>query len=447
MRFCIKTYGCQMNVRDSESVASLLEHHGYEETDNESDADIIIVNTCSVRGKAEDKAIGKLGFLVHAKRKKSDLIVGVMGCMVQRLDEGLLKKVPGIDFAVGTHRFSKVPEIIDLIRKTGEPIVDIGSSDESLDLLSGHNGGGASAFVNILFGCNRGCAYCVVPRVRGAERSRSGESVLEEVRTLAEHGVNEVTLLGQSVMSYGHTDAVWPDDHQSQGGYEEPLSRLLEAVSGVEGIQRVRFTSGHPSGCTEELVKAMAELPEVCEHLHLPVQSGSDRILEMMRRGYTAEDYKDAAERLRKAMPEIGLTTDVIVGFPTETEEEFEMTRRFMDEVGFDQSFIFKYSPRPGTAALKWDDDVSDEEKLRRNKVLLEDQDRRATEIGNGMVGKTVEVLVQGVSLRNSERWVGRTGSNKIVVFNPVDGVVEGDMVRVIINRAMPQTLYGEIQV
>jgi tRNA-2-methylthio-N6-dimethylallyladenosine synthase len=248
-------------------------------------------------------------------------------------------------------------------------------------------------------------------------------------------------------MSYGHTDAVWPDDHQSQGGYEEPLSRLLEAVSGVEGIQRVRFTSGHPSGCTEELVKAMAELPEVCEHLHLPVQSGSDRILEMMRRGYTAEDYKDAAARLRKAMPEIGLTTDVIVGFPTETEEEFEMTRRFMDEVGFDQSFIFKYSPRPGTAALKWDDDVSDEEKLRRNKVLLVDQDRRATEIGNGMIGKTVEVLVQGVSLRNSERWVGRTGSNKIVVFNPVDGVVEGDMVRVIIRRAMPQTLYGEIQV
>ena len=435
-----------MNVRDSESVGSLLEHQGYEETENESEADVIIVNTCSVRGKSEDKAIGKLRMLVHGKRERSDLIVGVMGCMVQRLDSGILKDVPGVDFAVGTHRFAKVPEIIDVIRRTGEPVVDVGSSDESLDMLSGHSSAGSSAFVNILFGCNRGCSYCVVPRVRGNERSRAGLSVVEEVRGLAKGGVNEVTLLGQSVMSYGQVDDVWPDDHKSSGGYEEPLARLLEAVSSIDGIKRVRFTSGHPSGCTDELIRAMSEIPEVCEHLHMPVQSGSDRILDMMRRGYSADDYREAAGRLRDAMPDIGLTTDVIVGFPTESEAEFELTRQFMDEVEFAQSFIFKFSPRPGTAALKWDDDVSAEEKLRRNKVLLEDQDRRALIIGEGMIGKTVEVLVQGVSLRNSERWVGRTGSNKIVVFNPVDGVVEGDLVRVTIQRAMPQTLYGDIE-
>jgi tRNA-2-methylthio-N6-dimethylallyladenosine synthase len=322
--------------------------------------------------------------------------------------------------------------------------VDTGSEGEEDGVpLTDHVDGQMSAYVNILLGCDRHCAYCIVPMVRGREWSRSAESVLHEVRALAERGVKEVTLLGQSVMSYGRANAVWPDGSGSARGYREPLSRLLEAVSGVEGIRRIRFTSGHPSGCTEELARAMAEVPGVCDHLHLPVQSGSDRILGLMRRGYTAEGYLAAVRRLRAAVPTLALTSDVIVGFPGETEEDFEATRRLMDEAGFDNAYIFKYSPREGTPAALLVDDVTAEEKMRRNHVLLEDQDRRGIMINEGMVGKVVEVMAEGPSLRNSERWAGRAGSNKIVIFEPRLAVCAGDIVRLLIGKAAPQTLYG----
>ena len=446
MTFHVKAYGCQMNMRDADSVVAMLVRHGLTLADSEDAADIVIVNTCSVRGKAEDKALGKLGLLVAGKRKRPDRLVGAMGCMVQRLKEELFERVPGLDFAVGTQRISHVPAIVDLVREGGGPVLDAAEGQDDAEALTGHAESGVSAFVNILFGCDRRCSYCIVPAVRGREWSRAGKRVVSEVRQLARNGIREVTLLGQSVMSYGRKNAVWPEDHRSPMGLCEPLPRLLEAVSAVDGIERVRFTSGHPSGCTEALARAMAELPPVCEHLHLPVQSGSDRILRLMKRGYLSDDYRRAVGRLRSRMPGMGLTTDIIVGFPSETEEEFEQTRAFMDEIGFDNAFIFKYSPRPGTPAEELVDDVPDDEKMRRNQVLLADQDRRGRAINAGYMRRTVEVLVEGVSLRNAARWCGRSRTNKIVVFKPRDGLGAGDVVRVAIDRAMPQTLYGEIE-
>jgi len=446
MTFFLKAYGCQMNMRDADSVVALLVRHGLTLSDTEGAADVVIVNTCSVRGKAEDKALGKLGLLVAGKRGRPGRLVGAMGCMVQRLQEELFDRVPGLDFAVGTQRISRIPAIIDFVREGGGRVLEAAEGAEDVEALAGHAESGTSAFVNILFGCDRRCSYCIVPAVRGREWSRSGERVVSEVRQLAESGIREVTLLGQSVMSYGRKNAVWPESHASAMGLGEPLPRLLEAVSGVGGIERVRFTSGHPSGCTEELARAMSELPPVCEHLHLPVQSGADRILKLMRRGYLSDDYRRAAARLRSKMPGMGLTTDIIVGFPSETEAEFEQTRAFMDEIGFDNAFIFKYSPRPGTPAEELADDVPDAEKMRRNQVLLADQDRRARQINAGYVGRTVEVLVEGVSLRNAEKWCGRTRTNKIVVFDPQPDLKAGDLVHVVIDRAMPQTLYGEIR-
>ncbi len=445
MKFNIKTYGCQMNVRDSQAVAVLLERHGLTKTDVEADADIIIVNTCSVRGKAEDKAIGKLGILCATKRDRPQRIVGVMGCMVQRLQGTLFEKIKALDFAVGPRRFSRIPGIVDQVRSGHSHILDVGQEDEDFEALNGHTDNELTAYVNVLFGCDRRCAYCIVPDVRGREWSRPGERIIEEVRSLAENGVKEVMLLGQSVMMYGKKNDVWDTDYRSPHGYVEPFSRLLEAVCAVDGIERVRFTSSHPSGCTKELAGAMRDLPKLCAHIHLPVQSGSDRILKMMRRGYTSAQYHEAVERLRDAVPDLAITTDIIVGFPTETESDFEETRSFMERIGFDNSFIFKYSTRPGTPAAVWEDDVSDAEKMRRNQILLEDQQLRGTRINARLVGKTLEVLAEGPSLRNKARWSGRSSTNKIVVFDPVNGIKPGDMVQVEIERAMPQTIYGKI--
>ena len=270
--------------------------------------------------------------------------------------------------------------------------------------------------------------------------------VLAEVRALAAQGCPEITLLGQSVNSYGRKNAVWPEDYQSPGGYAEPLPRLLEAVSAVPGVRRIRFTSGHPSGCTVELARAMAEVPGVCDHLHLPVQSGSDAVLRRMRRGYTAEGYLAAVRLLRAAVPTLALTSDVIVGFPGETEEDFEATRSLMDAAGFDNTFIFKYSPREGTPAADWVDDVPPDEKMRRNQILLEDQDRRGQALNDVLVGREVEVLAEGPSLRNKERWAGRSSTNKIVIFDPSGNVKVGDIVPVRIERAGPQVLYGTVK-
>ncbi|MDO9541659.1 MAG: tRNA (N6-isopentenyl adenosine(37)-C2)-methylthiotransferase MiaB [Kiritimatiellia bacterium] len=441
----IKTYGCQMNERDSEMIAVLLQRHGYALAERESQADAVIVNTCSVRAKAEDKAIGKLRMLIAARQEHPDRIVGVVGCMVQRLKEELFRKVPGLDFAVGTHVLARVPAILAAVRETHRPILDVASDDDPYDGHT-HTPGEISAYVNILFGCDRHCAYCVVPEVRGGEWSRPARDVIAEVRQLVEHGVKEVTLLGQSIMAYGRQTNVWGAAEHSPRGFTEPLPRLLEALNDIPGLGRLRFTSGHPCGCSAELARAFAELPAVCEHLHLPVQSASDRILKLMRRGYTTDDYRAAVRRLREAAPRIVLSTDVIVGFPTETPEEFDLTRAFLEEIGFDNVYIFKYNPRPGTLAAQWRDDVSAGEKLRRNHALLEDQGRRSQAFHQTFAGQTCEVLVEGPSLRNRARWSGRTRRNILAVFEAVPGLKAGDLVTVRVTRATAQALYGKIE-
>jgi len=446
MRFILHTYGCQMNVRDSEAVTALLEAAGHTPVQREDDADLVVVNSCSVRAKAEDKALGKLGLLCATKRDRPDRLVGLMGCMAQRLGADIFARVPGLDFAVGTRRAGAIPRLVAraLAGETG--LLETADPDEIPDVVDAHTDSGHSAFVTILLGCNRRCAYCIVPDVRGSEYSRPAREILAEINALVRNGVREVTLLGQSVMNFGRTNLVWDaSDAPSPGGFTEPFSRLLEAVAAVPGLTRLRFTSGHPSGVTGQLVRACSVLPAVCHHLHLPVQSGSDRVLARMRRGYSRTDYLNAVRRLRAAMPDFALTTDVIVGFPGETADDFEATRALMNEADFDNAFIFKYSPRPGTPAAAWEDDVPVAEKMRRNQVLLEDQDLRGAAANSRLVGTVQDVLVEGPSLRNAARWSGRSPGNKIVIFEPHPGLVPGTLARVRITRAAPQTLYGDV--
>jgi tRNA-2-methylthio-N6-dimethylallyladenosine synthase len=434
-----------MNARDSEAISALLIQHGFLPAESEEEADVIVVNTCSVRGKAEDKAVGKLRMLLAARHSRSSQIIGAVGCMIQRMGREILQAVPQLDFAIGTHRLAFLPDVIELVAQGRGPIVDVAEDSGKGKSLSTHLPGQVSTFVNILYGCDRHCTYCIVPTVRGSEWSRPADEVVHEVQQLIATGVREVTLLGQSVMSYGRKNPVWPDHFTSPLGLVEPFPRLLEAVAGVEGLQRIRFTSGHPSGCTAELVRAMAELPTVCEHLHIPMQSGSDRILGLMNRGYTAATYRRATAALKTAMPDIAITTDVIVGFPGETVEEFEMTRALMNEIGFDNAFIFKYSARPETPAAALNDDVSFTEKMRRNKVLLEDQDVRGQRINDTWIGRNVEVLVEGGSRRNAARWSGRTRANKIAIFERTRPVNIGAIATLRIERAAAQTLYGTL--
>jgi len=435
-----------MNVRDSEAVTALLEAAGHTQAACEDEADLIVVNSCSVRAKAEDKALGKLGLLCASKRERPNRLVGLMGCMAQRMGAEIFTRVPGLDFAVGTRRAGAIPRLVARAQNGETGLLETADPDEIPDVIAAHADAGFSAFVTILLGCNRRCAYCIVPDVRGSEYSRPAREILAEVRALVRNGVREVTLLGQSVMNYGRTNPVWDaSDEPSPGGFTEPFARLLEAVANVPGLARVRFTSGHPSGVTDQLVRACASLPAVCHHLHLPVQSGSDRILARMRRGYSRADYLDAVRRLRAAMPDFALTTDVIVGFPGETADDFEATRSLMNEADFDNAFIFKYSPRPGTPAADWEDDVTDAEKMRRNQVLLEDQDLRGAAANSRLIGTVQEVLAEGPSLRNAVRWSGRSPGNKIVIFEPIPGITASTLVRVRITRAAPQTLYGDV--
>ncbi len=445
LKYFLHTYGCQMNVRDAEAVAAGLEAAGHLPALHENDADLIIVNTCSVRGKAEDKAVGKLGLLCYGKRSAPHRLVGVMGCMVQRRGAALLKKMPQLDFAIGTRQQQAIPALLQRLAAGERSILLLDDPTATPRVSGAHLSGASNAFVTILLGCNRRCAYCIVPDVRGPEYSRPAKDVLEEVQQLAANGTREVTLLGQSVMNYGRSNPVWDPTVPSPGGFHEDLPRLLEAVSAIPGIRRIRFTSGHPSGITDDLVRAMRDIPKVCAHLHLPVQSGSDRILSLMRRGYTAAQYLNAVARLRTAMPDFALTSDVIIGFPTETEEDFEATRQLMETAAFDNTYIFKYSPRPNTPAALLQDDVPTAEKMRRNELLLDDQDVRGQRLNEATIGRTLEVLAEGVSLRNDQRWAGRSPGNKIVIFEHQPHIAIGDLVPVKITSAKPQALYGEV--
>ena len=439
MKFHIHTYGCQMNVRDSEAVESLLLAAGHERAVGEDDAELVIVNSCTVRQKAEEKAVGKAGNLIAAKK-----LTGLMGCAVKRLGADVFKKLPKLDFAVGPRALWLIPKILADGRF---PRLELGE-DMMGEALAAHTNGGFQAFVTVLVGCDNRCSYCIVPDVRGHEYSRPAREIVAEVRSLAAHGVREVCLLGQSVLRYGMRNAAWDtSDAPSPGGYKEPFPRLLESIASIPGISRIRFTSAHPKGCTDELVRAYREFPQVCRHLHLPVQSGSDRILADMGRRYTRAEYLAAVKKLRDFDPEFAITTDVIVGYPGETEADFEETRSLMEEAGFDNAFVFKYSPRPGTRSASLPDDVTVAEKERRDQVLLADQELRGQRRNDALVGTVREVMVEGPSKRNKSRWSGRDGGNRIVVWDDADGVsaAVGDVVRVAIIEAHPQILVGRI--
>jgi tRNA-2-methylthio-N6-dimethylallyladenosine synthase len=440
MKFHIHTYGCQMNVRDSEAVESLLLAAGHEKAVGEDDAELVIVNSCTVRQKAEEKAVGKAGNLIAAKK-----LTGLMGCAVKRLGADVFKKLPKLDFAVGPRALGLIPKILADGRF---PRLELGE-DMMGEALAAHTNGGFQAFVTVLVGCDNRCSYCIVPDVRGHEYSRPAREIVAEVRSLAAHGVREVCLLGQSVLRYGMRNAAWDaSDAPSPGGYKEPFPRLLEAIASIPGISRIRFTSAHPKGCTDELVRAYREFPQVCRHLHLPVQSGSDRVLADMGRHYTRSEYLAAVKKLRDFDPEFAITTDVIVGYPGETEADFEETRSLMEESGFDNAFVFKYSPRPGTRSASLPDDVPVAEKERRDQVLLADQELRGQRRNDALVGTVREVMVEGPSKRNKSRWSGRDGGNRIVVWDDAEGVSAnvGDLVKVEITEAHPQILIGRIQ-
>ena len=448
-----------MNVRDSEAVEALLLAAGHEKAVGEADADLVIVNSCTVRQKAEEKAVGKAGYLCSTGK-----VVGLMGCAVKRMGEQVFARLPKLDFAVGPRRFGLIPRLLERIAAGERRILEVGDDDVpfGLDAHPDIARAGTSAqfqsYVTVLLGCDNRCSYCIVPDVRGHEYSRPAREVIAEVRCLAERGVKEVCLLGQSVLRYGVRNRAWAEDEPNPHGYTEAFPRLLAALNEIPCLERIRFTSAHPKGCTDELVRVYRECPKVCRHLHLPVQSGSDRILAEMGRHYTRAEYLAAVRRLRAFDPEFAVTTDVIVGYPGETEADFEATRSLMEEAEFDNAFVFKYSPRPGTRSAALEDDVPTAEKERRNQVLLADQETRGLRRNEALVGTVREVMVEGPSKRNSARWSGRDSGNRIVVWDiggadttkPTqsgDGLQPsqkiGTLLRIKITEAHPQILVG----
>ncbi len=429
-----------MNERDSEAVAALFEKSGHKIVDNEIAADALLFNTCSVRDAAERKAKGKIGYMKKLKLRNPQLIIGVMGCMAQRLGEQLLAELPHLDFVLGTGQLHQAVEAVEKIAADRKRFSDTAVAPEEIDMLGAHGKSSWSAQIAITRGCNRFCSYCIVPYVRGREVSRTQESILNEVKALAASGVKELLLLGQNVAAYGLNG----DTRPPRDGFS-PFAELLEAINEVPGIERIRYTSPYVSYFNDRLIEALAKCSKVCHNIHLPLQSGSDRILQAMNRQYTAQSYREKVAALRQAIPDLTFSTDVIVGFPGEEESDFILTRELMDEIGFEQAFIFKYSPRPGAKSALLADTVSEDEKLRRNNILLDDLQRRISSRIATLVGSVQEVLCEGVSSRNESRWTGRTGTNFVVHFEPDDQVKTGDLRKVKITRAGTVSLFGTL--
>jgi tRNA-2-methylthio-N6-dimethylallyladenosine synthase len=444
-RVHIKTYGCQMNERDSEAVAALLRARGYRIVPDEDNCDILLLNTCSVRDAAEQKAIGKAGYLSARKKKQPAFILGILGCMAQNRGAELLDRLPDVDLIVGTQKFHQVPDYLDNLRAArdaGTPIpstiVDIAEEAGSQNTIRDHvlEEKQVSAFVSIQQGCNMDCAFCIVPKTRGDERSRPMDDIVRECEQLADRGVREITLLGQIVTSYGRRD------YAHTGGVT-PFVQLLERVNAIPGIKRIRFTSPHPRGFKDDLIQAYGRLEKLCEYVHLPMQSGSDRILRLMNRPYSRDRYQQIVDALRRVRPDMYFSTDIIVGFPGETEEDFRQTRELFEACNYDMAYIFKYSVRTGTPAAAMGDQIPDEVKEARNQELLAllaaNSDRRNATL----VGTTQEVLVEGPD-RKGLGFMGRTRGNRVVHFAAHERLI-GELVPVQIERASTAVLYGSL--
>ncbi len=440
----IKTHGCQMNEYDSEKIADVLRaEQGWESADAPEGADLIVFNTCSIRDKAQHKMRSDLGRLRELKEANPNLLIGVGGCVASQEGAAIIESVPFVDIVFGPQTLHRLPRLIAARRASGRPQVDISFPEiEKFDHLPPPRKSGPCAFVSIMEGCSKYCTYCVVPYTRGEEISRRLDDVLTEVADLADQGVREVTLLGQNVNAYRGSMGEGGDS-----GATADFALLLELVSEIPGIERIRYTTSHPREFTSRLIDAHARLPKLAEHVHLPVQAGSDRILAAMKRGYTTLEYKAIVRKLRAARPGILIATDIIVGFPGETEEDFEQTMRLVDDVQFDASFSFVYSRRPGTPAADLPDDTPQAVKLERLQRLQSRLGEIEARIGQEMVGRTYDVLVEGPSRRNPGEWSGRCSNHRMVNF-PMDPEYAarslGRMIRVRVTQAFPHTLRGE---
>ena len=434
--FYIETWGCQMNEEDSEKLSGMLKRVGYTKTENKEDAGIILFNTCCVRENAENKVFGNLGSLKHLKKENPDLIIGICGCMMQQegMADKILKKFPYVNIVFGTHNAYKFPEYLNRVKTEGVQIKEI--FNKETDIVEGlpiDRESNVKAFVTIMYGCNNFCTYCIVPYVRGRERSRKPEDILKEIRELVAQGYKEITLLGQNVNSYGK-------------GLEEEVdfAKLLRMIDEIEGLERVRFMTSHPKDLTVDVIMAIKECDKLCEQIHLPVQSGSNSILKKMNRHYTREYYLDLVKKIKEEIPGVTLTTDIIVGFPGETEEDFQETLELVKEVGYSSAFTFIYSRRNNTPADMMLNQVSEEDKHHRFNRLVAAVNERVIAQNKAEEGNILEVLVEGNSKNDAEKLTGRTRTGRLVNFTG-EGINAGDIVNVKITRAQNFSLIGEV--
>ena len=434
----IKTHGCQMNEYDSEKMADVLAaSHGLELTDREDEADVILINTCSIREKAQEKVFSQLGRWKKLKQQNPRVVIGVGGCVASQEGEAIIRRAPVVDMVFGPQTLHRLPAMLDDVRSNGAHPVDVSFPEvEKFDNLPEPGARGGSAFVSVMEGCSKYCTYCVVPYTRGEEISRPFDDVVAECATLAGKGVKEINLLGQNVNAYRGP---------MHDGTLADLALLLHYVAAIDGIERIRFTTSHPVEFSQSLVDAFGEVPKLANYLHLPVQSGSDRILSLMKRGHTALEYKQKIRRIREQRPDIALSSDFIVGFPGETERDFEDTMRLIEELEFDQSFSFIFSARPGTPAANLPDDTPLELKKERLMRLQERINRQAAGYSQAMVGSTQRVLVEGTSKKDNRQLSGRTENNRVVNFRSDDHALIGEFADVTILEALPNSLRGEL--
>lgn len=442
--FFIQTFGCQMNERDSETLAGMLRDLGYEEDSVRNRADVIIINTCSVRDNADKRFFGILGQLKRIKGDRPDLVVAVCGCMMQQqhIIDTLKSKYPWVDLVFGTHNLHEFPALLGNVLGEREKIVEVWDQAESIvEGLPSQRKHPYKAYVNIMYGCNNFCTYCIVPYTRGRERSRNPEAILQEVKELVKDGVREITLLGQNVNSYrGQSQE---ENQGDAAGEYTSFAALIHKLNDVEGLERIRFMTSHPKDLSDELIDAYGTCKKLCPHIHLPVQSGSTEILTKMNRKYTKEGYLALVERLRDTVPDIAITTDIIVGFPGETEDDFEETLDLVRKVGFDSAFTFLYSIRKGTPAEKYTEQVPEDVKHERFNRLVDMVNRISAEKNSALVGQVTEVLAEGKSKTNPALLAGRTGGHKLVNFT-ADQDVTGQMVKVLITDSTTFSLTGK---